>query len=585
MPPSTVSRLAACVLLVAGTLAHAQNANDEALRQSAQKAVATSPEVNARLNALRASVNAVDVARAGYLPRLDFDAAAGHARDRITTRLPVDDSVSYSGAALTLRQLLWDGQAVRSEVERLGHDKLARWFELVDTTEQVTLEAARAHHDVLRLRRLVQLAEDNYVQHRYSFDQIGNRVRAGVSRGVDMEQAGARVALAESNLAVETANLHDVTQSYLRIVGELPPARVDAPAPLADAALPSSVGEAMTLALRDNAAVSASIENLRAVRSGVSLARSAYQPIVEARVRAGTGRNFDGVLDQKRDVTGELVMSWNLFNGGGDVARVRQGADLVNQAADLRDLACRDARQVASIAYNDTRKYAEQIAALDRNVLSIEKARDAYRQQFDIGQRSLLDLLNSENELYTARRALANAQADLALAQLRTLAAMQRLTTQLGLTRADTPVAQDAASWSAESDVPARCPTAVADISTTPRSELDARRIHRHGRGDRPRDVHRRAAPAALAQRGELRSICCARASSSLLGVVAMSATAVGQRAGMSLSALQFAASCATGVSARVRPSCVVSRCMAARVRNCATTRSACALARARRAV
>ncbi len=188
-----------------------------------------------------------------------------------------------------------------------------------------------------------------------------------------------------------------------------PPSRghagVEAPAPLPGAALPSSVGEAMTLALRDNAAVSAGIENLRAVRSGVSLARSAYQPIVEARVRAGGGRNVDGVLDQKRDVTGEIVMSWNLFNGGGDVARVRQGADLVNQAADLRDLACRDVRQIASIAYNDTSNYAEQIAALERNVVSIEKARDAYRQQFDIGQRSLLDLLNSENELYTAPRA------------------------------------------------------------------------------------------------------------------------------------------------------------------------------------
>jgi adhesin transport system outer membrane protein len=426
------------------------------------------------LNALRASVNAVDVARAGYLPRLDVDAAAGRTRDRFTTRLP-DDSVSYSGAALTLRQLLWDGQAVRSDVERLGHDKLARWFEFVDATEQVALEASQAHHDVLRLRRLVQLAEDSYVQHRFAFDQIGNRVRAGVGRGVDLEQAGARVALAEANLAAETANLHDVTQRYLRIVGELPPARLDTPAPVAVAALPSSAGEAMTLALRDNAAVSASIENLRAVRAGVGVARSAYQPTVEARVRAGAGRNFDGVLDQKRDVTGEVVLNWNLFNGGADAARVRQGADLVNQAADLRDLACRDARQVAAIAYNDTRKYAEQIAALERNVLSIEKARDAYRQQFDIGQRSLLDLLNAENELYTARRAHANAQADLALAQLRTLAAMQRLGTQLGLTRADTPVAQDAANWSAEADAPTRCPTAVADITTTPRSELDSR--------------------------------------------------------------------------------------------------------------
>jgi hypothetical protein len=70
---------------------------------------------------------------------------------------------------------------------------------------------------------------------------------------------------------------------------------------------------------------------------------------------------------------------------------------------------------------------------------------------------------------------LVDATEQVALDAARTLAAMQRLTTQLGLARADTPVAQDAASWSAEGDVPTRCPTTVADISTTPRSELDAR--------------------------------------------------------------------------------------------------------------
>jgi adhesin transport system outer membrane protein len=57
-------------------------------------------------------------------------------------------------------------------------------------------------------------------------------------------------------------------------------------------------------------------------------------------------------------------------------------------------------------------------------VLAIEKARDAYRQQFDIGQRSLLDLLNAENELYTAKRSYANAETDLQLAYARTQAAL-----------------------------------------------------------------------------------------------------------------------------------------------------------------
>jgi adhesin transport system outer membrane protein len=155
---------------------------------------------------------------------------------------------------------------------------------------------------------------------------------------------------------------------------------------------------------------------------------------------------------------------------------VRQQTNLMNQAADLRDKACRDARQTAAIAYNDVGKLDEMLRALDRNVLAIEKARDAYRQQFDIGQRSLLDLLNSENELYTARRAYANADYDRLLAQARVLAAVQQLTQRLGL-RAPVNAADAGAegNWEAGTDLPQRCPAVVAEVLTTPKSELDER--------------------------------------------------------------------------------------------------------------
>ena len=362
-------RLAPLALLLASAFAHAQSATaDDAMKAAAQKAIATSPDVTSRLNALRAAVNAIDVARGAQLPHLDLDARVGKARDTISS---VSATTSYSGVGVTVSQLLWDGLAVRSQVAQLGHDKLARWFDLVDATEQAALDATRAHEDVLRFRRLVELAEDNYVQHRFYHDQIQSRFRAGVGRGVDLEQAAARVALAESNLTTETANLHDVTARYLRVVGELPPAGKGGSTSLA-AAMPPSAGEAMNVALRDNAAISASIENLRSARSLVRNREAAYQPRIEARVRAGAGHNFDIVTDQTRDTTAEIVATWNLFNGGSDIARVRQQADLLNQAADLRDRACRDTRQTAGIAFNDTRKLAEQMAALARNVLSIE---------------------------------------------------------------------------------------------------------------------------------------------------------------------------------------------------------------------
>jgi adhesin transport system outer membrane protein len=462
---------AAAVLLALNTAAFAQTA--DTLRAAAQKAVTTQPEVTARFNAWLAAGDAVDIARSGYKPRVDLAASVGQDRDTITVRNPETQSLSRNGVTLSLTQLLWDGLATQREVGRLGHERMARYFELLDVTEQAALEAARAHHDVLRFRKLVALAEDNYVQLRYAFLQLQSRVRAGVGRGVDLEQAGARVALAESNLATESANLHDVTQRYLRIVGELPPAALT-PAKAFVAKLPASSGEAATNALRDSAAVSAAIENLRAARSAAEVRQSsAWQPRVEARVRTAAGKNLDGVSDQKRDASAEIVLNWNLYNGGADQARVRQAARSLDQAADLRDKICRDARQNANIAFNDTRKLAEQLDYLDRNVIAIEKARDAYRQQFDIGQRSLLDLLNAENELYTARRAYSNAEYDLAVAQLRTLAATQRLTQELGITR-DAALASQADGWAAGTDAPSRCPVVVADLAGTPRANLDA---------------------------------------------------------------------------------------------------------------
>jgi adhesin transport system outer membrane protein len=222
--------------------------------------------------------------------------------------------------------------------------------------------------------------------------------------------------------------------------------------------------------------VQAAIENLRSARENASLRQSALMPRVEARVRAGGGRHFDGVVDQRYDASGQIVLNWSLYDGGANQARIRQAARLVDQAADLRDKTCRDVRQAAAIAYNDTRKLQDLITALDRNVLSIEKARDAYHQQFDIGQRSLLDLLNAENELYTARRAYANAYYDLEVARLRSLATAQRLTTQLGLARIDTGSdAAEAQNWDAGADVPSRCPAVFVEVQQSSRADLDAR--------------------------------------------------------------------------------------------------------------
>ncbi|MGE0112851.1 TolC family outer membrane protein [Aquabacterium sp.] len=468
----SLSSLSLAILSVA---AHAQSTQPTGLAAAVQQAINNNPDVTARLNALRAAANEVDVARGQYLPSVDLSASVGRDSDRITSRSPASQSLSRNGLALSASQILWDGMATSKEVSRLGHARLTRYFEFLGATEETALEATRAYLDVERYRKLVSLAEDNYVQHKYAFDQLQTKFKAGVGRGVDAEQANARLALAESNLTTEQANLHDVSARYLRIVGDLPPASSAAVNPqLSKGILPANI-DTINQALAQHPSISAAIENLRAAQAQAQGAESRYQPTVEARVRTGVGKNFDGVQDQKRDSSAEILLNWNLFNGGSDKARVRQYADLINQAADQRDRACRDVRQTVAIAHNDIRKLQDQLVALDRNVLAIEKARDAYRQQFDIGQRSLLDLLNAENELYTAKRSYANAETDLQLAYARTQAAKYSLTSTLGLSREADGTQELVQDWQAADDAAQRCPVTAIDVKATSLGELDAR--------------------------------------------------------------------------------------------------------------
>ena len=137
------------LVALACQLAYAPGAaaqSGDALRDAAQRAISTNPEVTARFNALRAAIEEVDVARGGYLPRVDLSAEAGRTTDKITNRNPGPDSQSQSrtGIALSATQLLWDGLGTRNQVDRLDHARLTRYFEFLEISETTALEAVRA---------------------------------------------------------------------------------------------------------------------------------------------------------------------------------------------------------------------------------------------------------------------------------------------------------------------------------------------------------------------------------------------------------------------------------------------------------
>jgi outer membrane protein, adhesin transport system len=442
------------------------------LKEAVQKAVLSNPEVLARWHTFKAADSERDFGAGALLPRVDLSAVSGPERSNPSTA--IGSSYNTNSSSLTITQLLYDGFATRNDIKRLDHARLVRLFEFFDTSESVGLEAVRAYYDVLRYRALVRLAEENFVQHRSVFDQTERRVNARVARGVDLEQISARLALAQANLLTETSNLHDATARFQRIVGQLPTQEMPLPAQLTED-IPADAASAIQGAQQHNGALRASIENVRASDAALASRNGAFQPRFDARLRRDRGNNTSGIPGPTDNTVAEVVMSWNLFNGLSDRARGRQFAEQLNVAKDLRDKTCRDIRQTLLIAYNDVHKLKEQMGYLDQNKVSVEKARNAYRQQFDIGQRTLLDLLDTENELYQSKRAAANAEQDLNLAYARTHAGIGTLLAALELSKIETGDVPGLAQSSEGEDAAQNCPAEPVTLYVADKGALAAR--------------------------------------------------------------------------------------------------------------
>ena len=460
----TLSVMAVTVLATMG--GHAQTL-PEPMVQAARKAVASNPEVQARWHGFLAASNERDVARGGYFPQADLRASTG--RENRLTPVQSFGTYSFNGTQLTLNQMLFDGLFTPNEVKRLGYAKLTRYYELAEASESAALEAVRAYADVVRYRELTEAAKQNYIEHKQTGGLVEERSKAGVGRGVDIEQASGRLALAESNLLTELTNLHDVSARYLRIVGEKPPMILPAlPDKFTIGTMPPSTDVLMRDGLSGSPTLNAAFENARAFKTAIETRKSAYMPRLDLRAYHARDRNQTtfGLPGHTRVEGVELLLTYNLFRGGADMARERQAVQLHEQARDLKEKACRDVRQILSIAYSDVNSLNEQLRYLAQHRLSTEKSLLAYRQQFDLGQRTLLDMLDSQNEYFEANRAYINARHNLIVAQARTLSGMGQLVSTLNVNRESVPSLQDAGQDRAGLDPSELCPQEESMVET-----------------------------------------------------------------------------------------------------------------------
>jgi len=419
-------------LLLACSQGHAQAPRTVA--QSAARAMLSFPEVRAAAANSRAVGQTIAQSRGGYFPSIDFNIGTGretsdNASSRATGR---DITLQRREAEITLSQLLFDGGVVAGQVRRSEARARGAERQFAAAVENAASRAAQAHLEARRLLGLVQLAEENVKRHQVTLTQVSALADSGRGRRVDTQQAEARLAFAQASVAQLRGQLAQAEATYRQLVG-------DAPGSLAEAEdwqprLPASLEAALERVLDMHPAVRAAEQELQAVHADRDSARARLlAPRVALEAGGSHNNNLDGLRGVNADHYAVVRLRLPLFRGGADDARVRETEERIDEAYFNVGKARNDVERELRQAWDSLREDRARFPQLGRYVAASSEVVSAYQAQFMIGQRTLLDVLNAENELFTAKSSLYTGRYAVAAGEIRVLAAAALLLESLSL--------------------------------------------------------------------------------------------------------------------------------------------------------
>ena len=418
----------AAMLLTVG----ASTAQAETLQEAVQVLLETNPELRAVSASRNINDEIVRQARADYFPRIDFEAGAGIQEFQDPDGAELDPRIYRLG----LRQNLFTGFATKNNVRRTKAHVNASAYQVRDSANDTSLQAARAYLDVLLKEQVKGLADENLTIHKRILDQIKLRSGSGVSRKADLDQVESRLSLAEANVVNTQANLIDSKTAYQSVVGHVPQDLVKPAAP--DDLMPATLEEAERMAVEQHPRLKSTNYDLEAREAQHDIAKAPYYPIFDLELDKVWNEelflnNVLGPAPDRESWLAMLRMRWNLFNGMKDNARKKETAYQINEAMEIRNNAYRQVIESVRLSWASYQAAVDRLGHLQNRVDSARNTAEAYGKQWNIGQRTLLDVLDSEAELINATEELYEAQTEKQLAQYRILDGLGKLVPALGL--------------------------------------------------------------------------------------------------------------------------------------------------------
>ncbi|SCY81244.1 outer membrane protein, adhesin transport system [Desulfoluna spongiiphila] len=345
------------------------------------------------------------IARSGYRPTIGAELAAG---PEVTDGEDTNDEreeLTAATATVYARMNLFNGGRTRATVRETDARILSAAYEVLNVSNRVFLDTAEAYLGVLQAKEMLALAKKNVATQEKILKQVREKAESGFNRISDLKNSEARFALAQSNYISRQQNLNQSVVKFHRQFGRfVSPDSMERPAP--SFGVPDTVEKTVDIALKNHPALWVSRSNIEVRKHAVDKAKSAYWPTLDLELKAQHRSDTGGDEGDTDQASAMLKLNYTFFDGG-----VRKGETLKNNknlhGENYRGyLERRNVNESVRLAWNILQAEKQREQYLGDHVRLSSDTLAAFKEEYHLGRRTLLDLLNMENEYNSAESAL-----------------------------------------------------------------------------------------------------------------------------------------------------------------------------------
>lgn len=391
------------------------NANALTLKETLNEVLETNPVVQERLKNLNETREDLNIAKSEWLPSLDYRGTIGRnnsgdlkdgdvSKGSSFNHNVRDSSYSHYTNSLKLTQNIFNGFSTTEKINYQEARLFGAAYHYLENANDISFNMTQAYIDLLRSYQLLQNAKDNVVINKKIYEDVQSLYDQGLTTKSEMTKIYASLSLANSNMVVQQNNTMDKEFKFKRLYGRSVNVGT-LEVPKLDLAMPESKARATMIAIQNNPSMIVSSYNIKGAQALYREKKSKFMPSVDIEAEQmfndyTKDNGFDSADDRQRIYA---VLNWNLFKGGAHSADLQKSRSTINKELELQRDLKRQTIEGLELSWSAYEMLGKQLTELYKYYEYSEETLSSYQSEYEMGRRTLLDLLSAQNDLISSK--------------------------------------------------------------------------------------------------------------------------------------------------------------------------------------